>query len=219
MPIEQKSERLLHPEGLTEAQERLALSLFDAGVIQFDFEKGWRLTSPEMPPSPFYIDLRLLQSKLEVKQEVVTTLIEQVEGLKYDCLAGIPLAAVFLASSMADRIRKPQITPRMDLKTHGERRRIDGVFQKGEIALVIDDVLTRAKSKLEAIEILEGNGLVVRDVVVVVDREQGGKEQLAERGYALYAVLKIKPILNFYARIGKITQEELNRVFAYLAAP
>lgn len=212
-----------HPESLTSTQENLALDLFDSGAVQFDFEKGWRLklheSHPDAPLSPFYVDLRRLQSNLRAKEMAVYTLIKQAKGLKYDCLAGIPLAAVALVSSMADRTGEPQITPRMDKKTHGQVGRIDGVYQEGEVALVIDDLITRADSKLEAIQVLEENGLVVKDVVVVLDREQGGPEQLAEKGYALHAALKIRPALEFYARMGKITQEQLDYVLKYLENP
>ncbi|HUS60123.1 MAG TPA: orotidine-5'-phosphate decarboxylase [Nevskiaceae bacterium] len=210
-------------EKLTKTQEKLALSLFEAGAIQFDFKKGWRLKlheqHPNAPLSPFYIDLRILQSRLEAKQKAVSALIEQADGIKYDCLAGIPLAAVALASSMSDKLGKPQITPRMDKKTHGQIRKIDGVYRKGEVALVVDDLVTRADSKLEAIKVLEENGLVVKDVVVVFDREQGGAEQLAEKGYTLHTALKIKPTLRFYVRAGKITQKQLTHLLDYLAAP
>lgn len=222
MPLNKK-EGLSSSEELTEPQKKLALSLFDAGVIKFDFEKGWRLKlheeHPEAPLSPFYIDLRILQSSLNAKREAVTALIEQAEGLKYDYIAGIPLAAVALASSMADKTGKPQITPRTDEKTHGQIRKIDGVFQKGKISLVVDDLVTRADSKLEAIKVLEDGGLRVKDVVVVFDREQGGAEQLAENGYTLHAALKIRPTLEFYARAGKITQKQLDKVLNYLASP
>ncbi len=212
-----------HPEGLTETQEKLALALFEAEVIQFDFEKGWRLRSheknSEAPSSPVYIDLRRLQSILPAKQIVIAALTEQAEGLDYDCLAGIPLAAVVLVSSMADRIDRPQITPRMEEKTHGQIRKIDGEFQEGDKVLLIDDLVTGADTKLDAIQVLEKNGLVVKDVVVIFDREQGGTEQLAEKGYALHAALKIKPTLKFYARVGKISQEQLNYVLKYLENP
>lgn len=208
---------------LTKTQKNLALALFEAGAIQFDFKKGWRLKLheeyPDAPPSPFYIDLRILQSCLEAKQRAVSALIEQAKGLRYDYLAGIPLSAVTLASSMADRIGKPQITPRMDKKTHGLIRKIDGLYKKGEVALVVDDLVTRADSKLEAIKVLEANGLVVKDVVVVFDREQGGTKQLADKGYRLHAALKIKPTLRFYARVGKITKKQLDHVLDYLASP
>jgi len=208
---------------LTKTQKKLALSLFKSGVIQFDFKKGWRLKLheqyPQAPLSPFYIDLRILQSNLKAKQDAVNALIKQTENLQYDCLAGIPLAAVALASSMADKLGKPQITPRMDKKTHGQNRKIDGSYKKSDTVLVVDDLVTRADSKLEAIQVLEENGLKVKDVVVVFDREQGGAEQLAEKGYILHAALKIKPALKFYAQAGKITQRQLTHVLNYLAAP
>lgn len=208
---------------MTKLQKKLALKLMKVGAIQFDFEKGWRLKlheqNPDAPLSPFYIDLRVLPSCLDAKEEAVSALIEQAKGLEYDCIAGVPLAAVALASSMADRVGKPQITPRVDKKTHGQIRKIDGIYQKGNMVLVVDDLVTKADSKLEIIEVLESDGLVVRDVLVVFDREQGGAEQLAERGYTLHSVLKIKPTLRFYAGVGKITQGQLAYVLNYLAAP
>ncbi len=208
---------------LSSSQKKLALSFFNSGIIQFDFEKGWRLKlhekHPDAPLSPFYIDLRLLQSKLEVKRKAVSALIKLARGLRYDYLASIPLGAVVLVSSMADKLGKPQITPRLDNKTHGQIRKIDGFYEKGRIALVVDDLVTTADSKLEAIEILEKNGLIVKDVVVVLDREQGGAEELAKRGYRLHSFLKIKPTLRFYAEVGKIKPSQLRRVLNYLENP
>ena len=208
---------------LSKSQKELALSLFDAGVIKFDFEKGWRLklheTNPEAPLSPFYIDLRKLQSHLEVKFKAISAMIDLIEKVKYDYIAGIPLAAVALASSLADKTGKPQITPRMDKKTHGEMNAIDGDYEKGKTVLVVDDLVTSADSKLEEIKVLEDCGLVVKDIVVVFDREQGGAEKLAENGYKLHSVLKIKPTLKFYAAVGRITPDQLRRVLDYLSAP
>jgi len=120
---------------------------------------------------------------------------------------------------MADKTGKPQITPRMDKKTHGEIRAIDGDYEREKTVLVVDDLVTGADSKLEAIKVLEDNGLIVKDVAVVFDREQGGADQLAEKGYTLHAALKIKSTLRFYADIGKITIDQLKRILDYLSAP
>jgi len=207
---------------LSESQKELALSLFAAGVIKFDFKKGWRLklheTHPEAPLSPFYIDLRKIQSHLDAKFKAVSALASLIKKLEYDYIAGIPLAAVALASSLADSVGKPQITPRMDKKTHGESRAIDGDYKKGKMVLLVDDLITSANSKLEAIKVLEDCGLVVKDVAVVFDREQGGVNQLAEKGYVLHSVLRIKPVLKFYADVGKITPNQLERVLDYLSS-
>jgi len=208
---------------LSKNQQELALSLFETGVIKFDFNKGWRLklheSYPDAPLSPFYIDLRKLQSHLDVKLKAVLAIIDLVKEVKYDYIAGIPLAAVALASSLADKIGKPQITPRMDKKTHGEAKTIDGDYEQGKTVLVVDDLVTSADSKLEAVKVLEDGGLVVKDIAVVFDREQGGADQLAEKGYTLHSALKIKPTLKFYAEIGKITSSQVERILEYLENP
>ena len=158
-----------HSEGLTETQEKLALSLYDSGMIlfgEFVLKSGLQ--------SPLYIDLRRLQSFPDTIDEAVTALVEQSQGLEFDIVAGVPIAAIPMASLFANRLRKPQIQPRMEMKTHGISRNIDGIYVLGETALVIDDLITTGGSKFEVIDILRESGLVVRDVVVVFDRQQGG---------------------------------------------
>ena len=202
-----------HSEGLTETQEKLALSLYDSGMIlfgEFVLKSGLQ--------SPLYIDLRRLQSFPDTIDEAVTALVEQSQGLEFDIVAGVPIAAIPMASLFANRLRKPQIQPRMEMKTHGISRNIDGIYVLGETALVIDDLVTTGGSKFEVIDILRESGLVVRDVVVVFDRQQGGEQQLAEKGLALHTALKIKPTLQFYERLGKISQEKLTSVMNYLEA-
>ena len=182
-----------HLEGLTDAQEGLALSLHDAGVILFNFNEGFVLKSGLV--SPIYIDLRRIQSFPDSMDAATGALIEQTKGLEFDRIAGIPEAAVPMATLVANRLRKPQITPRKDTKTHGIIRKIDGVFLPGETALVLDDLITTGASKFEAVDVLKENGLLVKDVVVVIDRQQCGEQKLAEKGLVLHAALKIKPTL------------------------
>lgn len=202
------------------AWEVLALKLWESGVLQFDFERGFRMklhdTHPEAPLSPFYINLRRVRSLPDVMDLVVDSLAEIVSQLEFDYLACVPTAATPIVAVLASRLRLPQITPRLDKKAHGLSGAIDGVFERGRRAVLVDDLVTKAGSKLEAIRILRGNGLVVEDVVVVFDRQQGGAEQLAEAGCRLHSVLKIKPVLEFYARSGLVTQEQLDQVLDYL---
>ncbi len=208
---------------LTNKKRSLALSLFDIGAIKFDFKKGWRLKlhekHPEAPLSPFYIDLRILQSHLEAKKKAVSALMELTKKLEFDLVAGIPLAAVALVSTLADKINTPQITPRMKKKTHGEIKKIDGSYEKGQTVLLIDDLVTRAGSKLEAVKVLKSNGLKVNDVAVIFDRQQGGKQELAEMGYELHSALEVKSTLKFYKERGKITKNQLERLLEYLDNP
>lgn len=110
------------------------------------------------------------------------------------------------------------ITPRQ-AKTHGLAGAIDGDYVPGEIALVIDDLVTQAESKLEAIAVLEGAGLVVRDVAVLVDREQGGAGQLADAGYALHAAVTLRQLLGYWRVSGGIDEQTFVTVQRYLDGP
>lgn len=90
-------------------------------------------------------------------------------------------------------------------------------FFKGENVLLIDDLVTRADSKLETITILENAGLKVSDVVVLVDREQGGAKQLAEAGYKLHAAFRFSQLLDYYHRVGCIDNAKYQEAINYLA--
>ncbi len=81
--------------------------------------------------------------------------------------------------------------------------------------VVIDDLATTGGSKFEAIEKLTGVGLVVKDVVVLVDRQSGAKESLAQAGYSMQAVLTISQLLEYWEENGKVEKDkiEATRVF------
>jgi orotate phosphoribosyltransferase len=104
----------------------------------------------------------------------------------------------------------PMISPRLDAKGYGIKRSIDGVFCKGNIAILIDDLITKADSKFSAISVLEENGLRVNDIVVLVDREQSGVRELGKRGYACHVAFKLRELLDIYLESGKISREQYN---------
>jgi len=131
-------------------------------------------------------------------------------------LAAIPYAALPIGTAVALELNLPLIYPRREVKTHGTARQIEGEFQPGDRALVLDDLITTGGSKLEAIRPLEAAGLEVRDVVVLIDREQGGREELEAAGYRLHAVLRLGEMLDRLAEAGRISQEQRDEVVAFL---
>ena len=108
------------------------------------------------------------------------------------------------------------ITPRMDQKDYGTRAPIDGHVRVGAKVVVVDDLITTAHSKLAAIERLENSGLVVKDVVVLVDRGQGGKEELSGKGYTLHSVVTLQQMLDLYVETSRLTKDEAQKVIDYL---
>lgn len=191
--------------------EQVAKSLFEAGCIKFG-----EFTLKSGLKSPIYIDLRVLRSFPYQKKEVVNAYLSLLEPLDFHLLADVPTAATPLVSSISDRMCCPQITPRMDEKSHGSGAKIDGTYQEGQTAVLIDDLITTSKSKIEAISVLEANRLRVKDVVVLIDREQGGRAQLAEVGYNLHTYTTMPYLLNFYGKTGLISGTQLETTLTYL---
>lgn len=210
-----------HPEGLTVRQEELANALFNIGAIKFGaFRPKLHEKNPDAPLSPYYVDLRVLPRHpvwLEETAEIFADLAENAQS--YDACLGIPDAANPLATAFALRTVTPQIYMRKAEKTgHGIGGLFMTPFEPGERVLLIDDLVTKADSKLETIAVLKDAGLEVSDVAVLVDREQGGAKQLADAGYKLLAVFRFSQLLDFYHRTGKIDSDKYQEAKAYLAA-
>ena len=198
--------------------ERLARALVEAGAIQFGaFRLKLHEERPDAPLSPLYINLRLLRSHPDQMDVAVAACRSLLAGLDFDLLADVPTAATPFVAILSHLTRVPMITPR-EPKTHGSGATIDGAFRRGDTAVVIDDLVTKADSKLEAIRVLEGRGLRVRDVLVLVDREQGGGQQLAAAGYTLRAALRLSELLDICHRMGAIDADAYARVREYVAA-
>lgn len=204
-----------HPEGLSQSQEHLAGQLFDIGAVKFgQFKLKVHERQPEAPLSPIYIDLRLLRRFPDAKNAAVDVYEELLEPLEFDLIADVPTAATPIASSLADRLGIGMITPRTDSKTHGTGAKIDGLTpdDKGRTAVILDDLVTGADSKIEAAEILRAAGVKVTDVVVLIDRKQGGEEQLREHNLRLHSSFTMDQMLDYFLRVGKISQEEFDRI-------
>lgn len=205
---------------LTARLRAFADALLACGAVRFGaFRLKLHETRPDAPLSPIYVDLRVLQSYPDALDRAVAALDELIHarGLSFSRYAAIPMAATPLVAVLSHLTRVPMITPR-EAKTHGTAETINGAFTPGETVLVIDDVVSSAASKIEAIRVLEANGLVARDVAVLVDREQGGAEQLAAAGYTLHAAVRLSQLLEYWRASGALDAETYARVRAYQAS-
>ena len=197
-----------------DAKTALTLTLAEIGAIRFG-----EFTLASGKKSPIYIDLRLLASHPAALRQVASAyadLLRRTVGLgarqERTRLAAIPYAALPIGTAVALELDLPLIYPRKEVKAHGTSQQIEGEYEAGDRAVVLDDLITTGGSKLAAIEPLEAAGLQVRDVVVLIDREQGGGGELAEAGYRLHAVLRLSEMLDLLVQAGRISEAQRAKV-------
>jgi len=165
-------------------------------------------------------DLRLLRRFPETKITAVLVFKDLLNPLSFDLLADVPTGGTPFVSSLSDSLQIGVITPRVDKKTHGTGLKVDGMLpeDRGKRVVVVDDLVTHAESKIEVINVLENEGIHVKDVVVLIDREQGGREQLEKAGYTLHSAITLSQMLNFYARNSILAPEAFEMVKEQIAA-
>ena len=166
--------------------------------------------------SPIYIDLRVTVSYPEILKAIAGAMWEKVKDLSFDSICGVPYTALPIATVMSIEHNKPMVMRRKEVKDYGTRKAIEGAYQKGQSVLVVEDLVTSGSSVLETIEPLALEGLVVKDVVVLLDREQGGKKHLAEKGYALQAVFTISEMLETLEKEGALDKEIVGKVKTFI---
>ena len=154
--------------------------------------------------SPFYIDLRRLVSDPAALSLSADAYARIARGIDYDRIAGIPVAGLPLATAASLRLSRPMVWPRMPAKAHGTGNSIEGDFKPGERLLLLDDLITTGASKLEAADILRAQGLVVEDLVVLVERGREGRRDMDAAGIRLKAFAHVREIFGLCERMGLV---------------
>ena len=196
---------------LTPSKKSLANELLSAGCIKFG-----EFTLKSGLKSPIYIDLRRIITHPKLLEQIGKAYLPLLKDLKFDRIAGLPYAAIPIATAISLAGNYPMIYPRKEVKTYGTKAEIEGEYNAGETVVVIDDLATTGGSKFEAIEKLTAAGLVVKDVVVLVDRQSGASESLSQAGYSMHAVLTIGQLLEYWEENGQVEKEKIEETRLFL---
>jgi len=179
--------------------EELGALLVDRALLEGDFvlRSGRR--------SSWYLDKYRFETEPEILRALGVSLADATREHEPEAvrLAGPALGAVALAASAAMASDLPFIIVRGETKEYGTAKRIEGPFERGELVCLVEDVVTSGGALAEAVSALRDEGLVVRNAVCVVDREEGGSDTLARLGVRLRTLFRASELLEMHKTAAK----------------
>lgn len=196
--------------------DKVANALYASGCLKFG---SFKIKSGAT--SPYYIDLARLLSSPERLCFVADAAAEKIKEImsssRIDKLASIELKGALIVPSIACKVNLPCVIIRKEDKAYGVTGRIAGAdVEKGDNVLFFDDVISEGLSKVEGIKPLQALGANVEHLLVVVNREQGGKENLEKMGFKVHALAKISEIVNSLYKNKHISKAQADEVFNYV---
>jgi len=194
----------------------IAYALYRSKSLKFG---SFRIKSGVL--SPYYIDLTWLLSSPKDFCCITNAVAKKIREIKafdkIDRLASIELKGALILPSIASKLNMPSVVVRKAHKQYGLIGQIaGGTIAGGERILFLDDVISDGVSKIEGIKALEEVGAEVKHVMVVVDREQGGKDNMETAGYKFHALTKISALVKHLLRSQHISEEQAKTVLDYV---
>ena len=201
---------------MSTSTEKVADALYMSGCLKFG---TFKIKSGAL--SPYYIDLARLLSTPQALCSIAETAADAIRQImvsdRIDKLASIELKGALILPSIACKVGLPCIVVRKEEKAYGVTGRIAGAeVAEGDRVLFFDDVVSEGLSKIEGIKPLQELGAEVKHLMVVVDREQGGREKLENAGYTVHALAQISEIVKALQAAQKISKEQADAVLNYI---
>jgi orotate phosphoribosyltransferase len=170
--------------------------------------------------SPYYIDLRLTISSPITMDWIANSLtriiLNEIGKEKIDRILGVPTAGVPFATVVSQKLGIPLIYYRQARKEHGVRKKIEGILERNDRLLIIDDLITTGESVIEAAEVVRDQGGVVNELVVLLDREQGGRERIKTSRIEPHVLFKISDAMTWLHKVGLIEDKVNDMVQKYI---
>ena len=196
--------------------DKIANALHNANCLRFGF---FKIKSGAV--SPYYIDLAKLLSSpkdLSIISKITAEKIKIIMKVeKIDKLASIALKGALICPSISTLVNLPCVIIRKMEKDYGSKGRIIGAkVNEGDKILFFDDVVSEGISKIEGIEQLRKEGAIVKHLIVVVDRQQGGKEKLEQKGFIVHSLAKISEIVTYLFKAKKMSKTQAQKSLDYI---
>lgn len=184
-------------------------------LVDIECVKFGNFTLKSGQQSPVYIDLRNIVSYPDLLIQLSAYFTPEIHPT-IQRICGVPYAALPIATVVATQTGLPLIIKRKEAKKYGTKKLLEGNYQPGDKVLLIEDVITSGQSLIETIKELESEGLVIAQILVILDREQGGTKLLKDSGYSIQSLFSISSVIEILLRDGKINEALFNEVIDFI---
>lgn len=155
-------------------------------------------------------------SLLLLQMAVAKQLQHLAQEINHELLCGVPYAALPLAAVMSVNANTPMIMKRKETKLYATKKLLEGIYEKNQTCLVVEDVVTSGGSLLETINTLREEGLNVSHAVVVLDRGQGGVSVLKANGVIVKSLFTLSGLVNILNIKGRINDETVEIILEHI---
>jgi len=160
--------------------------------------------------TPLYVNLRKIVSHPSLLMSIAHAMLRKIKeaGVQYDLLVGVPMTALPIATMMSVLDNCGMIMRRKHAKDHGTGKLLEGNYSPGQRVLIVEDVVASGASVIETIITLRREGLVVNDVVLVLERQPYGIKTLTDLGIKVHSLVTFADALNYLVEDGRFLTAE-----------
>ena len=197
----------------------LNISVLKEELLKYILDRAF-LYSPEKPfilssgkESPYYLDCRRITLYSLTFDLIGALFWQKIKYLRVDGVAGMsigadPIVCSILAKSAEEKVSLEGLLVRKEPKKYGTQRQIEGNVRKGMDIVVVEDVVTTGGSVLKAAEVLEKEGFEIIKILALIDREEGGRENIETKGYDFEALFTLSEIIKKYQQ-GVVSESKI----------
>ena len=166
--------------------------------------------------SYIYADVRSAISYPKLFKIICDLLYTKIKVLDFDFICGVPYSALTFASGIAYAHNIPMLLKRKEVKAYGTKKILEGDYAPGQNCLLIEDVITTGASLIETTTVLEEHDLKITDICTLIDRKQGGVQNLEKHGYKVHSIMNLQQIIDVLFSNGKISAEDKEKAEALI---
>lgn len=170
--------------------------------------------------SPYYVDLRQSISDPIAMDWIANALARIVANEigkgKVDKIMGVPTAGVPFATLVSQKLAIPMLYYRKERKEHGVRKKVEGDMERNDRIVMIDDLITTGQSVIEAATAAREQGGIVSELVVLLDREQKGKDYLRLQNIEPHVLFNISEAFDWLREVELLSAADYQTIMAYI---